>query len=63
MAGTTTDMSELQSAALRYIEQGFHPVPIPADKKGAVLPDWPNLRIGKDDVPRYFAATGTENTS
>ena len=41
-------------AAARYIERGWAPVPIPARQKGPQISDWQHLRIGLEDVPRYF---------
>ena len=41
-------------AAARYIERGWAPVPIPARQKGPRISDWQRLRIGLEDVPRYF---------
>src|SRR5215211_6884115 len=41
-------------AAARYIERGWAPVPIPARQKGPRISDWQHLRIGLEDIPRYF---------
>src|SRR5215218_9119011 len=41
-------------AAARYIERGWAPVPIPARQKGPQISDWQHLRIGLEDIPRYF---------
>jgi putative DNA primase/helicase len=41
-------------AAARYIKRGWAPVPIPARQKGPRISDWQHLRIGLEDIPRYF---------
>ncbi|MBI4370001.1 MAG: bifunctional DNA primase/polymerase [Elusimicrobia bacterium] len=41
-------------AALRYKRLGWHPVPVPPLKKGCVEPAWQNLRIGEEEMSRYF---------
>ncbi len=41
-------------AAARYIERGWAPVPIPARQKGPRISDWQHLRLGLEDIPRYF---------
>ena len=41
-------------AAARYIERGWAPVPIPARQKGPQILDWQHLRLGLEDIPRYF---------
>jgi len=38
----------------RLITLGYFPVPIPAGCKGPTLPSWQNLRMTKEDVPKYF---------
>jgi putative DNA primase/helicase len=41
-------------AAARYIERGWAPVPVPAGAKNPGRDGWQDLRIGLEDVPRYF---------
>src|ERR1043166_3394297 len=41
--------------ALRLIEDGMHPVPVPYQEKAPVMPGWPELRIDKNQVSAYFA--------
>ena len=41
-------------AAARYIERGWAPVPIPDRQKGPQISGWQRLRIGLEDIPRYF---------
>lgn len=40
--------------ALGYIRRGWSPVPVPFRQKGPVLPDWNYLRVGEQDVARFF---------
>jgi hypothetical protein len=47
-------MAALQEWARRYIEDGYSPIPVPPGEKGPKIPDWPQLRIHKSDVRRYF---------
>ena len=41
-------------AAARYIERGWTPVPVPAGEKNPGRDGWQELRIGLEDIPRYF---------
>jgi hypothetical protein len=41
-------------AAARYIEQGWAPIPVPAGEKNPGRDGWQDLRLGLEDVPRYF---------
>jgi hypothetical protein len=41
-------------AAARYIERGYTVVPVPAKSKNPGRRRWEDLRIGLQDVPRYF---------
>ncbi len=41
-------------AALKYIDMGFAPVPIPAKSKGPVLKGWQTLKLHPDDVEDLF---------
>lgn len=41
-------------AAARYIERGWTPVPVPAGEKNPRRDGWQDLRIGLEDVARYF---------
>lgn len=43
-----------REGAIRWIEQGFSPVPIPSQSKAPVLPGWPDLRITGENVSEYF---------
>jgi hypothetical protein len=40
--------------AKSYLDQNLAIIPIPAGKKGPVLPDWQKLRIQLEDVPQFF---------
>jgi hypothetical protein len=42
------------SAAVRYIDRGYAPVPIPARSKAPNLKGWQHLRMQLEDVPKYF---------
>ncbi len=46
-------MSSVKAAA-RYIEQGWAVVPVPSGAKSPGRDGWQDLRIGLEDVPRYF---------
>jgi hypothetical protein len=37
-----------------YVKRNMAIVPIPAERKSPVLPGWQNLRIGLEEIPRYF---------
>ena len=41
-------------AAVRYREEGLHPVPLPYRTKKPVMQGWPNFRPTVDDLPKYF---------
>ena len=41
-------------AALRYLDRGFLPIPVPFKKKKPELEGWQNLRLRPVDVPRFF---------
>jgi len=41
-------------AAARYIERGFAVVPVPSGEKNPGRKGWQDLRIGLDEIPRYF---------
>jgi hypothetical protein len=41
-------------AAQSWVARGFFPIPIPFREKGPKLEGWHSLRLGKDDVSRYF---------
>lgn len=41
-------------SAVRYIQCGFHPIPIPFRSKRAILDGWPDLRITLETACRYF---------
>lgn len=41
-------------AAARYIERGWAPIPVPAGAKNPGRDGWQDLRIGLEDIPRYF---------
>jgi hypothetical protein len=41
-------------AALRYIQEGFYPIPVPYRSKRPILKGWPGLRITPEDVHDYF---------
>src|SRR4051812_29682853 len=47
-----------RAAARLYIGRGWCVMPIPADRKGPTAPGWQNLRVGLEDVARYFADGG-----
>jgi putative DNA primase/helicase len=52
MTETTTASAK---AAARYIEQGWTVVPVPTGNKNPGRDGWQDLRLGLDDIPRYFA--------
>src|SRR5262245_20573425 len=38
-----------------YISRrGWSIIPVPLGEKKPIIPDWPNLRIGKKELPNYF---------
>lgn len=41
-------------AARRYLERGYLPVPVAPRDKNALLKDWPSLRLGPDDLRKWF---------
>jgi hypothetical protein len=41
-------------AAQYYVDLGLLPIPVPWREKVPKLDDWPNLRLGLADLPRYF---------
>src|SRR4051794_8650368 len=40
--------------ALSYIKRGWAPVPVPYRQKGPVIKDWQQLRLTRQNAPRYF---------
>jgi hypothetical protein len=40
--------------AIAYIDLGWRPIPIPLGHKIPEIKAWQSLKIGRDDVPRYF---------
>ncbi|MCA1716262.1 MAG: phage/plasmid primase, P4 family [Actinobacteria bacterium] len=48
------DRMSSAKAAARYIEQGWAPIPVPAGEKSPGRDSWQDLRIGLEDIPRYF---------
>ncbi|HJZ55433.1 MAG TPA: bifunctional DNA primase/polymerase [Gemmataceae bacterium] len=53
--GTPTDTC---SAARYYLSRGYAPLPLPARRKGPVIPDWPHFRVTPDEIDRYFSPNG-----
>jgi P4 family phage/plasmid primase-like protien len=46
--------SPLADAARKLIGLGIYPVPVPYREKAPILNGWPELRIAKPEVPKYF---------
>jgi putative DNA primase/helicase len=46
-------MTSLEAAA-SYIDGGLYPIPVPTRSKHPLIEDWPNLRLTKPDLSRYF---------
>ena len=42
------------AAAKQYLDRGWCPVPIPPHLNHPILKDWPQLRLTKAELPRYF---------
>ena len=43
-----------RAAALRYLERGFAPLPLPRGSKKPELEDWPNFRVTVDTLDGKF---------
>lgn len=43
------------SAAARYLKSGVCVIPVPAGEKNPNRSGWENLRIGAEDIPRYWS--------
>jgi hypothetical protein len=43
-----------RQAAARYISRGIAVIPVPDGKKSPVVAGWQNLRLGPQDIPRYW---------
>src|SRR4051812_24677144 len=50
------DEPDVLKAARDYVSRGWSVVPAPRGKKGAVLPNWPKLRLTMDDLPNHFSS-------
>jgi hypothetical protein len=53
-------MTDTAYYARRYIEKDMTVVPIPTGRKGPVLPNWQKLRVGREELSRFFP-DGKEN--
>ena len=49
---------DTRAAARKSIQAGYKPVPIPTGKKAPSIRDWPELRLGEDEVDQYFGEEG-----
>jgi len=52
--------SSLMAAAF-YLDHGFAPLPVPTRTKQPVISGWPELRIGRADLARYFPDSRDSN--
>ena len=52
-------MSDFATLALAYIGRGWAVIPVPLGRKAPRIRRWRDLRIGLDDVPRYFKGRPT----
>jgi hypothetical protein len=43
-------------AAMRYVEERLHPIPVPHRTKRPILDGWPDLRLTLADIPKYFSS-------
>jgi len=48
----------LPDCAVRLIDLDYPILPIPGGCKGPAIPDWPNLKITRDEVPKYWNQPG-----
>lgn len=46
-------------AARQYRARGIAVIPVPYKKKGAILPDWPRLRLKEGDLVKHFGGDPT----
>jgi DNA polymerase I-like protein with 3'-5' exonuclease and polymerase domains len=51
---TSFPSHSIRQAAAFYLDHGFAPLPVPRRAKKPVLDGWPDLRIAKADLARYF---------
>jgi hypothetical protein len=51
----------VRQAAAFYLEHGFTPLPVPHRAKKPVIEGWPELRIGRADLARYFPDSRDSN--
>src|SRR5262249_32810163 len=54
VGGTRGGAAMTTEAARYYLDLGLLPIPVPWREKAPKLDDWPNLRLGLADLPRYF---------
>jgi hypothetical protein len=52
-----TSIPDEQLFAKQYLSLGLQPLPLPHRKKAPNRPDWTNLRVDGESLPKYFAAS------
>jgi KaiC/GvpD/RAD55 family RecA-like ATPase len=55
------DVSSTRAAAASFVSSGWRPIPIPHGRKVPTLKDWQRLRLGADDVDKYFGGGKPQN--
>jgi DNA polymerase I-like protein with 3'-5' exonuclease and polymerase domains len=51
----------VRQAAAFYLDHGFAPLPVPHRTKKPVIEGWPQLRLGRDDLTRFFPDSRDSN--
>jgi hypothetical protein len=55
--GDEVTVRDPKADALALLDRGFAPIPVPHREKAPRTKAWQTLRLGRDDVPRYFNVT------
>lgn len=58
MGDSSISASPVLLAARRYVSRGFLVVPIPSGRNRPLQSKWQDLRLGEDELPKYFGPEG-----
>jgi putative DNA primase/helicase len=50
------DAAQTLDQALRYLSQGYAPIPVEYQGKTPLLPKWPHAPLCEDDLPKHFGS-------
>ena len=54
MLDNTLKDSSVLAAAIKYVEDGLAPIPVPSGSKAPIIPNWTQLNLMKEQIPQYF---------